>query len=53
MHAAHHLGREFVGCDIAYKSGIEERFGRAHDGSSEIRPLPHVLDAGPGPYAPR
>jgi hypothetical protein len=25
MHAAHQLGGEFIGCDIAYQSGIEER----------------------------
>jgi site-specific DNA-methyltransferase (adenine-specific) len=29
MRAANLLGREFVGCDIAYQSGIEERFGDA------------------------
>jgi hypothetical protein len=23
MHAAHHLGREFVGCDIAYQARID------------------------------
>jgi site-specific DNA-methyltransferase (adenine-specific) len=29
MHAAHQLGREFVGCDIAYKAGIQERCDHA------------------------
>ena len=29
MRAAHQLGREFVGCDIAYEASIEERSGPA------------------------
>jgi site-specific DNA-methyltransferase (adenine-specific) len=51
MRAANLLGRDFVGCDIAYQCGIE-RFGHAHDGLAGSR-LPRVLDADPGPYAPR
>jgi site-specific DNA-methyltransferase (adenine-specific) len=52
MHAANRLGREFVGCDIAYRSGAKERSGHTHDLLAGSSP-PHVLDPGPGPYAPR
>jgi site-specific DNA-methyltransferase (adenine-specific) len=52
MRTANQLGREFVGCDIAYQSGIEERSGQAHDVLAVSKP-PQILDPGPGMYAPR